>query len=722
MSRTPLIHLSVLQNEDVLLEIQSPYKRFKEDSLLAFLAEKYRTNLIRGIWPVLALTAVTLVAGSACAPTIRTKEGRPLTAETVRALEDFEKAEQLSEQRAYEEALAIYQDYLERFPKGGVADKALMKSGLIHMSIGDYLQARMAFERLLSHHRKSPLLDDARYSLILTYYMEGDYDSAIAFGESALPLAKTPGQKFRMNKLLGYAFSANSQFEEAIGRFMEAYVFGSQQEQAATLSTVREVITYLKAAELEALLVRFGDRVPGGYLRLQLAREYAAEDRIEEALEVLSDFIVVFPDHDDMKAAVALVEEMESRSLVDPFLIGCILPLSGPYGTFGERALTGIELALDEINRRPDTYPVQLSVRDSKGDPNEAVAALESLVFKDGVIGILGPMITAEPVAVRAQALRVPIMALTQKTNITATGDYVFRNFLTASLQVKSIVDYAVDDLGMERFAIFYPDEPYGISFMNRFWDELIRHDAEVVGIESYTPDQTDFKDAIRKLVGLYHPRMEEFPGEVSQEGTWEKFLQYEQNQTRWAESERPDVSPVEATTGQDEGDADEEKETRAIVDFEAIFIPDSYEKVGLITPQLLFHDVENVLLLGSNLWHSERLIEMAGRYVQGAVVPDGFFADSIFPEVQDFVDSYEDVFGRSPEFLEAQAFDAAMILFEAVNDPSVRSRRSLMMALMGLRDFPGVTGRTSFNETGDVEKELYLLSVEGRRFVQIKP
>jgi ABC-type branched-subunit amino acid transport system substrate-binding protein/Flp pilus assembly protein TadD len=692
--------------------------------LLAFFAEKYKKHVNRGSRLVFVLIGITLVASMSCAPATRKREKRPLSAESVRALRDFEKAEQLSEQRSYQEALAIYQDYLERFPEGGVADKALMKSGLIHMAIGNYLQARTVFERLLSDYRKSPFWDDARYSLILTYYTEGDYESAVAFGKSALPSAKTPAQKFRLNKLLGYALSANSQFEGAIFHFMEAFNLGSQQERTEILSTVKEVITYLKVEELEALISRFKDRVPGGYLRLQLAREYAAEDRIDEAVEVLSEFMEVFPEHDDMQVAMALMEEMKSRASVDPFLIGCILPLSGPYGTFGNRALTGIELALDQINRRPDTYPVQLSIRDSKGDPNEAMAALESLVMQDGVIGILGPMITAEPVALRAQALRVPIMTLTQKTNITATGDYVFRNFLTASLQVKSIVDYAVNDLGMERFAIFYPDEPYGISFMNQFWDELMRHDAEVVGIESYAPDQTDFKDAIRKLVGLYHPRMEEPPGDVSDGGTWEKFLQYEQDQVRWAESGEPGVFVDDAATDQDEGegDAEEEEKPRAIVDFEAIFIPDSYDKVGLITPQLLFHDVEDVLLLGSNLWHSERLIKMAGRYVQGAVVPDGFFVDSIFPEVQDFVDSYEEVFGRSPEFLEAQAFDGAMILFEAVNSPDVRSRRSLMMALMGLRDFPGVTGRTSFNETGDVEKELYLLSVEGRRFVQIRP
>jgi ABC-type branched-subunit amino acid transport system substrate-binding protein len=248
-------------------------------------------------------------------------------------------------------------------------------------------------------------------------------------------------------------------------------------------------------------------------------------------------------------------------------------------------------------------------------------------------------------------------------------------------LQAKAIAAYVVHELGMRRFAILYPNEPYGIAFMNRFWDELVIHDAKVVGIQSYGTEQTDFADAINKLVGTYYPR----PGE-----------------------------PL-ARSGKDDG-------PEPIVDFAAVFIPDTFEKVGLIAPQFPYYDVGNVLLLGTNLWHSEKLIQMAGRYVQGAIVPDGFFLDSPSPGVQEFVKSFEEIFGSPPGFLEAQAYDAAAILFELVNQGNVKSRHTLKTALMEVKDFPGMTGLTSFDETGDVDKQLYLLTIKGRRFVQIRP
>lgn len=718
-----VIHLSVLQNKDVLVGIQPVGMEFERRSFLYFFSLVARIGAQR-IGPIFLL--IFLIACFACAPIKPPKRGAVLSPAAVRALKDFEKAEQLFRDKSYLESLSIYGDYLKRFPKGELADRALMESGLIHAAAGDYPKARDAFEKLLSRFPRSPFADDARFNIALAYYSEGDSETAITFGCSALKLARTASQRFRIHRILGFAYSANGQFEKSISSFMAAYAEGSAEEKAKIISTVKEVITSLGVPQLERLLDLFKDRVPGGYLRLELARQYAAEDRVDEAIDVLSDLVVLFPHHEEMNTAVTLMEELESRSIVNPYLIGCVLPLSGTYAEFGARALSGIELAIDQVNKRSDMHPVELVIKDSGGDPSQAVSAVESLALKDGAIAILGPMITAEPGAVRAQALKLPVLTLTQKPNITNTGDYVFRDFLTADLQARSIVDYAVRDLGIERFAIFYPDEPYGMSFMNRFWDELIRHDAEVVGVESYAPNQTDFGDAIKKLVGLYYDRPET-PSEekvlVDDLAIWDKFLEHEKDQMESPTSTQDNALPYDMPPDQNHQNGDKDEEgPRPIVDFEAIFIPDSYEKVGLITPQLLYHDIEDILLLGSNLWHSKKLIQMAGGYVQGAVVPDGFFVNSPSLVVRNFVRCYGDVFGRSPSFLEAQAYDAAMIVFQAVNDPGVTSRRTLKMALMQTREFQGVTGLTSFDETGDAQKELYLLTVKGRSFVQIRP
>jgi len=651
---------------------------------------------------------VVLLVISACARIpVSVKEAAlpPLEAERL------QKAEELSQRQAYQEALTIYQDHLERFPRGPHGDTILMKIGTIQMNLGSYTLSRQAFYRLLDEHPESSLAADARFSIILTYYQEEKYAEAVKYAGLALRYAPTTPQKIRIYNLMGHGYSAAGQCQEAVGSYMKAYQLAPERERSDILGNVKALIPSLTESELNSLIKQYGEGALGGDLRLQLAKVYASEDRNDEALHALSEFVRLFPDHEELESAETLRETIQSRALVDRFSIGCILPLSGAYETFGRRALTGIELALSEFNTPGHGSPVELLIRDSKGDFSEAVLAVESLALQDNVIGIIGPMITSESAAFRAQALEVPIITLTQKSDMTKVGDYVFRNFLTASLQVKAVVGYAVEDLGIRKFAVLYPDEPYGISFMNEFWDRLIMHGGEIVGIESYEPEQMDFAEPIKKLVGLFYPRVEEPPGEETTEEAADGL------------TENPTEPPDEIAPRKHQSpDGGEDKELKPIVDFGAVFIPDSYEKVALIAPQLPFYDVNNVLLLGTNLWHSDKLIETARNYVQGAIVPDGFFADSDTPRVQDFVKRFIEIFGVSPGFIEAQAYDTARILFELVNRPDVRSRIGLKRALLNLRDFPGVTGLTAFDENGDADKQIYLLKIRGSRFVQIEP
>jgi len=97
----------------------------------------------------------------------------------------------------------------------------------------------------------------------------------------------------------------------------------------------------------------------------------------------------------------------------------------------------------------------------------------------------------------------------------------------------------------------------------------------------------------------------------------------------------------------------------------------------------------------------------------------DGFFAESASKHVRDFVRIFQETFNEKPGFIEAVAYDTANILFQMVSRPDIRFRGVLKNRLKELSDFRGTTGPTIFDENGDVLKELYLLQIEGSRFVE---
>jgi branched-chain amino acid transport system substrate-binding protein len=111
----------------------------------------------------------------------------------------------------------------------------------------------------------------------------------------------------------------------------------------------------------------------------------------------------------------------------------------------------------------------------------------------------------------------------------------------------------------------------------------------------------------------------------------------------------------------------------------------------------------------------------MASEYIQRAIIPAGFFANGESEKVRSFVKGFRETFGETPGFIEAICYDTASILFELTNRKDILSRTALRNALVELKDYPGVTGRTSFEPNGDVQKKLNLLSVRGNQFIELK-
>ncbi len=403
-----------------------------------------------------------------------------------------------------------------------------------------------------------------------------------------------------------------------------------------------------------------------------------------------------------------LIQQIKQSALFNRYTLGCLLPLSGPYQKIGFQALKGIELALGQFSTQTSGPQMNIIVKDSGGNAEQTRAAMQELVDEQ-VAAIVGPIITAEIAAAESQANKIPIMTLTQKDNITSIGDYVFRNFITPRMQVSNIVDYTTSTLGLYRFAILYPDEPYGITFMNLFWDELIANGGKIVGVESYNPQHTDFAEPIKKLVGLYY----DIPEDLKQDADLSVAQAGGQSDRDQA------LDPDNTADPQSEQDADEQ-EPEAIVDFDAVFIPDYPKTAGLIIPQLAFYDVKDVYLLGTNLWHSDVLIKMAPQYVQGAIMPDGFFAGSSVPVVQNFVSIFEETYQEKPGFIEAVVYDSAMMLFGVLAQPDIRFKSDLKNTLLSMDVFMGVTGPTQFDENGEAQKQLHLLRIKGRGFVEL--
>jgi len=653
----------------------------------------------------------------------------------------FSKAEESFQAESYQKALDAYNEYLLRFPDGPPARRALLKKGAAHEALGSHTNARDVYKQLISKYPGSSQARDARVGILVSYYSEGRYEEVIQQAADFLKETDSRVHIIRTRELLGDTYLAIGSPVEAVTFYVSAYKQSKEAEKESVIARLKEAVGQLDSNEILYLLDRTEDGFPAGYLLYQLGLNRSEAEDYEDAVKVLTAFVENFPQHESNQQAQKLLEAISRKSVYSHYTIGCLLPFSGRYGPFGNRALKGVELALSRYSSQNDNPSIKIVFKDSGSDSNKAAAAVKEL-FDENVAAIIGPLVTAESAAAEAQNRGIPIITLTQKEDIHQIGDYVFRNFFTPKMQVSTIVSFAVETLGLDSFAILYPDENYGKTFMNLFWDEVLAKGGTIVGVESYNSTHTDFADPIKKLVGLYYEVPEDLKAEMEKiddlennaapleyfddmdpQFTYKLTYNDQESDLEKEIDQKEDEEEIDQIEDEGEVDqkGDEEEEPEPIIDFDAVFIPDAPKKAGLIIPQFAFYDVRDIYLFGTNLWHSDNLIEMSQQYAQGAVITDGFFADSALPHVREFVKDFTMTYGEKPGFIEAVAYDSTMILFEMVSRPGVRFRSTLKKGLMSLGDYEGVTGLTSFDSDGDVRKKLYLLQIVGKGFVELE-
>jgi ABC-type branched-subunit amino acid transport system substrate-binding protein len=513
---------------------------------------------------------------------------------------------------------------------------------------------------------------------------------------------------------------------EAARFYYWAWNTASDADVETAWTKLKNTAEQLSADELQQLIAQVTDRRLMGLLLYRLGMAFILDEKYDDAQDVLKTFVERFPEHPDYQDASDMVYSLTERARFTPFTVGCVLPLSGSYAIFGQRALNGIELALSQSGEMGDGIPFNIIVEDSRSDSGAAAKAVDQL-DQQKVGAILGPMSAAEAAAERAQAKGIPIFVFTQRDGIPDIGPYVFRNFITPQMQVRSLVSFAVEELGARRFAVLYPDENYGRRYMNLFWDQVVEYGGMVNGVEMYDPEDMDFAKPIKKMAGIFY----DVPKDLAVTSIPRLDIPLLSLASDPALLERDVIAdPVEWISGipldreaiDDLGrrNPDRDDQWHPIVDFDAVFIPDAPKKAGLIIPQLAYYDIRDVYLLGTNLWNSKTLLEMSGEYMKGTLIADGFFADSQSETVKNFVAAFQNAYGRVPGIIEAVAYDSAMMVFQTMRQTATDSRRDLKQALLQIIDFEGVSGRTGFAQNGEAEKTLHMLQINRGRFVQV--
>ncbi len=357
--------------------------------------------------------------------------------------------------------------------------------------------------------------------------------------------------------------------------------------------------------------------------------------------------------------SVVIISSACSRKKDEAIKIGVILPLTGDLAQPGVQSFQGIQLAIEQYNDSTSRATIKIIAEDSRGLPAEGISGFKKLTSVDGVKLIIGDLISGVTLAIAPLAEKEQVVILApgaSNPKVRDAGDYIFRNWASDNFDGAMMAHYLINRKKIKRCAVIYVNNDYGLGLGKRFVETFESSGGGVAIFEGYDQGATDFRTLLNKLKNI---------------------------------------------------------------EIDYLYLPGQPIENGLLIRQLTEAGIH--VEISANLSvESPDFLKIAGSAAKGIIFSTpAFDIQSSERLVLNFVSDYNNRFGMMPDVVAGHGFDAANIMIMALNEANYNIDQ-VKSKLYQINDFPGVTGKTTFDEMGDVIKPVMIkrLNADGSSVV----
>lgn len=350
-----------------------------------------------------------------------------------------------------------------------------------------------------------------------------------------------------------------------------------------------------------------------------------------------------------------------NKSGSDQINIGEFESLTGSEATFGQSSHNGLVLAVEEVNNAGGLLgkKINLITEDNQGKPSETQTVVQKLINRDKVVAIIGEVASSRSKAGApiCQAAKIPMITpASTNPEVTTIGDYIFRVCFIDPFQATVMSKFAINSMKVTKVALLIDQKnAYSTGLADNFKNVFTQMGGEIVEEQKYSAGDKDFKAQLTAI-----------------------------------KAKNP----------------------------EAIFIPGYYTDVNLISIQAREIGL-TCPLFGSDGWESEKLTEgKAKDALEGSFFSTHVSADDPAPQIQNFIKKYKAKYNKEPDAMSFLAYDAGMILFDAIKKANSTEGDKIKNELAKTKDFQGVTGIITINEQRNAVKPAVVLEIKDGKFV----
>jgi ABC-type branched-chain amino acid transport systems, periplasmic component len=344
----------------------------------------------------------------------------------------------------------------------------------------------------------------------------------------------------------------------------------------------------------------------------------------------------------------------KSSKEADTIKIGLCIPVTGNMPDSGKLATWGAEMAADEINAAGGVLgkQVELVIEDDNNKGDKAATAVQKLIDKDKVVGIVGSAhtVAALPMGPVCTQNKIPLIS-PNPTNVKITkegGEYVYQIQFTDPVQAAVLADFTYNELKLSKAAVLYNiSNDYPKALAEAFVGSFEGQGGKVIATETYNEGDTDFKVQLTKI-----------------------------------------------------------KETNP----EVILFPDLYANVSLVVQQAREMGIK-AQFIGGDGWANHKLIDIAGDATEGAYLTTSMSVHDPDEKVQEFVKNYKALYSDEPANTSTMFYDAVNVLCDAIERAGTTDGEAIKDALKET-DLDCVTGNITFDEERHANKEIVIVQI----------
>ncbi|MEW6719558.1 MAG: ABC transporter substrate-binding protein [Thermodesulfobacteriota bacterium] len=347
-------------------------------------------------------------------------------------------------------------------------------------------------------------------------------------------------------------------------------------------------------------------------------------------------------------ALAVLAGAAATGAAAEPIRIGAIFSVTGPASFLGEPERNTVKMLEESINKGGGVLgrPVEIVVYDDETDATKAVTAVDRLLKKDRVVAVVGPSTSGSTLAIvpKIEEAKIPLVSCAAaKKIVDPVKKWVFKTPQSDELAVKRIYQYAAKN-GIKKVAIITASDAFGAAGREELKALAADAGIAIVADEVYGPKDTDMTAQLTKIKGTDAQAI-----------------------VCWGTNPGPAV------------------------------IARNRVQLGIKTPLYMSHGVASpkfIELAGAA--NAEGILLPAGRLISEPQVPAGHPQKKI---LAGYIKDYETKFKQPVSTFGGYAYDAIMLLVQAIQTAKSAEPAAIRDALEKIKGYNATTGEFNFSE-----------------------